>query len=312
MPLFFSMQFGWSVKSPHKDGVRDRDARSCFLLILFTLSSLAAIAEESGTSADEHLRKAHEFDQSGRFAESVAEASLALESSPNNEQARTLRANVYFKLGKFKEALQDYDVAVGLWPDHIRLRDWRANARLFDGDFQGALEDANLAVTGEPTNTSFLRTRAKTNMLLERFAEAASDFRLVLSLEQAGGAQIGADHLLTWASLALGGDMIDAKGVLSSALTQHPEADTAWRKVARAILDSPARIQLIDDMKDMKKTEFTSSRAFIYVMLASQDLSEGQEDSARSLAKLGLDCSGSNKFEALLAKQIVSIVERKD
>ena len=140
------------------------------------------LEKEHGKDAYFHLQKATCYQRLGRYEESIAEATAAVEMKPG-VQSYVERGVCYRESGQFDKAIEDFTSGIeddGRFAYPYYARGW---TKRLNGDIIGALDDYNLGIDIDTTYTYIYLERGTTLKLLGREEEARKDFEHVIAVD---------------------------------------------------------------------------------------------------------------------------------
>jgi tetratricopeptide (TPR) repeat protein len=238
---------------------------------------------QRGESADSALttlfRAAQKDAAAGRLEQAAEEYKRVLRMDPDLIEARVNLGLTYHSLGQYKAAIGEFQRAVGQRPDLVGANLFLGIDYLKEGFPDRATTPLKAVLQAEPSNREARRTLAACYLMLERYHEAADEFRaLALSNpDKADGLYVLGQGYLdlakqlanrmsqddpnsAWAS-RLAGDLVAATG-------QWGDALLLYRKALEA---------------DPNQPELHTSSGAMYLRLGKLQEAEGEFQSALRL-----------------------------
>lgn len=110
-----------------------------------------------------------------QLTRSMAVASRAIESNPNDASAYYIRSLASAQIGQLSAALSDLNHAIELSPRYFTALRERARVKAVMGDYKGALADCDGALSVTPQDTATLHIRALTFAALGEYGPSVQD-----------------------------------------------------------------------------------------------------------------------------------------
>jgi Flp pilus assembly protein TadD len=179
-----------------------------------------------------------------------------------------LRAYAHVERGDLAEAERDLRDGIAVAPDNDSLHHELSYVLIEAGDYDGAEGAATKAVNLRPSSPEHFQERAYARMLNGKYDEATEDYSLSLALSDTP-----AVSALRAFSLALNGDVAEAKSILEVLKVTTDETAKDWMKSANIVLDalktpdggSNAAKEcqnILTDLDDAKKVVAPCTRAY--------------------------------------------------
>ncbi|MBW4493137.1 MAG: tetratricopeptide repeat protein [Oscillatoria princeps RMCB-10] len=120
--------------------------------------------------------------KAGKYRESVAEYSKALESNPNNFEAFYRRAEAYLQMENYLAAIGDFSQVLRLNPNSAAVYFYRGFARAQMKDYQEAISDYNEAIRLNPNDAGAHNSRGLARSELKDYQAAIADYKEAIRL----------------------------------------------------------------------------------------------------------------------------------
>lgn len=185
-------------------------------------------------TAKDYVQRALVYNRSGRMAETIDDASAAIQMDPENMRAYMLRGHARKNLGYasndldlLQGALEDYGRAIQLDPATARDA-YMGRARMLSRAYreEPAIRDFTRAIELDPALPDAYLERGQAYIDIERYAEATEDFEHVLSIDPKNAG--------AWKSM---GDARQGAGEHQHAITDYTKAMKLSPNWADAYLD---------------------------------------------------------------------------
>lgn len=158
--------------------------------------------------------RAAELLKQRRYADAVVDCDAALRLDPGRVDLFAVRGRCHALLGESSAAFADYEA--GLRADPERAAEYltqRAKLHLECGDPHAALADADAALRLDEADPLAFEVRARANVALERYAEAADDFAKAAGDAARVGRLLALEKLQDWPAVVAATDELLAAGV---------------------------------------------------------------------------------------------------
>jgi tetratricopeptide (TPR) repeat protein len=119
----------------------------------------------------------------GRYAQALADYSLALQSLPEDRSLWDFRGETYGALGQWDKAVSDYTQAVRLVPTHAPYRRNRAGAYFAQGEYRRAVADLSVAIENDRKNALNWTYRATVYRYLGEWEYVRRDAAVAIALD---------------------------------------------------------------------------------------------------------------------------------
>ena len=204
------------------------------------------------TSAHDHYLLAATHARGKRYAEAIAELTVARRLNPHDYWSAVQRGICYQEQGKYTLATADFGACIGLWPEFA----WGYFNRGYTLDRSGhkaeALRDYSDALQRDPTFVPAYLNRGMLHLELKQYAQAVADFQKA--------AELGMNDA----------PVLAGRGAALEGLKRFEEADVAFRAAFARAADAPpevrARIHLVYGGAVAKRLPGEARKAFDEVL----------------------------------------------
>lgn len=198
------------------------------------IQDLEHIVEKSSSDTD-WFASAYLFDKVGEVSRARLSVKKAIRNTPEDPEAKRLRAKLLLKSGGYSEAIVDLNEIVNQNSYDICARIYRARAYAKLRLFGRALKDLDKAHQQAPNNTWVLRERANVFMAQNDAGAALVDLNRALEIEP--------DNAKTWRARAHYYEQTNAPGTARQDIAKSLELDPnfQWALRKHAVLLSATR-----------------------------------------------------------------------